>query len=165
MPRVFAGLSVGNLLVLAATMALGFLTGAVDSSYHIALGVFSLLLTCLIQVLAFTYLAVTFKMMVQAIHLGQFSIDPLMQAKYLRKKMASYLGAVFAGIVLVAATGAMNWRKGSGYWFHWMTGISLFMVLLYLLVLEFQLIAHNVVLVDAVMRRYANRTGVARRTS
>ena len=165
MPRVFAGLAVGNLLVLAATTVLGFLAGAVDSAHHLALGIFSLLLTCLIQVLAFTYLTVTFKMMTQAIHIGQFPTDPLIQAKSLKKKMARCLGAVFTGILLVTATGAMNWRDGSNDWFHLVTGVSLVVMLLFVSIQEFTIMVRNAALVDAVMRRYAHRASVARRKS
>jgi len=157
MPRVFSGLACGNVLVVAATAFLGLLGGAGLQSYHVALAVFALILTCLVQVLAFTYLTVTFKLMGQAIHIGQSSLEPLLQAKQLKKRMTHCLALSISTILVATASGAASWRAGAGVWLHLAAGLALPIVIPYLLYVEHTLVTRNSSLVGSVMRAYAAR--------
>lgn len=154
MPRVFAGVATANVLLVAATTLLGLSAPAISNSYHVALAVFTLILTCLVQVLGFTYLTVTFKLMAQAVHLGKLPMDHLLHAKSLKKRMARCLAAVITAVLITTASGADSWRAGAGGWLHLSLGLAAPLLLPYLLFTEFNLIARNASLVATVMRQY-----------
>jgi len=74
MPHVFASLAVANLALFALSAAFALSSAASARDRHILLAVFSLLLSCFIQVLVFTYLTITGKVIAQAVHLAR--LDP-----------------------------------------------------------------------------------------
>lgn len=158
MPRVYAALATANILLVAATTMLGLVSPAIANSYHVALAVFTLILTCLVQVLGFTYLTVTLKLMGQAVHLGKLPLDHLLAAKALKRRMTHCLAAAIATVLISTATGADSWRAGAGGWLHLALGLIFPLWLPYLLYVEFTLIARNAALVAAVMRQYTSRT-------
>lgn len=157
MPRVFLGLAIGNVLVVAATAFLGLLGSAGLRNHHIAIAIFALILTCLVQVLAFTYFTVTFKLMGQAVHIGKSALDPLQQAKRLKLQMTRCLGLVVGAVLVATASGASSWREGAGAAMHLVTGLVLPILVTYVLSIEYSLIARNTVLVGAVMHHFESQ--------
>jgi len=158
MPRVFAPLATANILLVAANTLLGLSAPAIPNSYHVALAIFTLILTCLIQVLWFTYLTITFKLMGQAVHIGKLPLEHLLAAKEIKRRMTHCLAVAVGTVLLTTATGADSWRAGVGGCVHLLLGLIFLLLLPYLLFTEFTLIARNAALVAAVMGQYTSRT-------
>ncbi|MBI4717433.1 MAG: hypothetical protein HY763_06490 [Planctomycetes bacterium] len=118
MPRTFLCLVSGNLIVVVGAGVLGFLAPDLGRERHIALAMFALLVSCLIQVVTFTYFSVGGKMLAQALHLGHLELTPLMEAKDLKRSAMRSLAVVFAAVVIVTATGAAHWRSSSSANLH-----------------------------------------------
>lgn len=157
MPRTFACLALANLLVLVGTAAVGIARLDPGGERHVALAVFTLLVSCLIQVVTFTYFVVTGKMLAQALHLGGMDLAPLDEAKRLKRNAMRWLAAVVVGIILVTATGATHWReRGLSTWHFGVAGVML-LVHASALFGQFQLVARNAALVERVLREYAVR--------
>lgn len=159
MPGVFVGLGAGNVLLAAGTTMLGWLAPAVAESYHVVAAVITLIFTCLVQVLAFTYLTVTFKLMAQAVHVGKMSMELLEHAKSLKQRLTRCLAVVVAGVVVTTASGAHSWSTGTGGgWPHLACGLTFPVLLIAVLVVEFGVIGANSALCAGVMKEYAQRS-------
>ena len=158
MPRIFAAFVTGHLLVLVAVAGLGLLDPAPDPTRHIALAVFVLLLSCLLQVAVFMYLTVTGKIIVQAVHLGGLDLAPVYEAKRLKQRFTRILAAVVASIVLVTATGAYQWREGVSSYVHFPAASVFLLVHFVAAYLEFVLICINKALVSRVLSTYTPRS-------
>ncbi|MFQ5414922.1 MAG: hypothetical protein ACE5E6_10735 [Phycisphaerae bacterium] len=102
-------LAVGVLIVLLGAAASGPLGGA-WTSRHVALALFALLLSASVQVVIFTYLTVSAKVIHQTVALGRLPHRPLDDVRRLKRSMTHCLGAVVASLVLAAATGGATWR-------------------------------------------------------
>lgn len=143
---IFVGLIAANLLLFAIAGALGiwFFTDAnVGVDRHVLLSVLALLLSCLIQVAAFTYLTVTGKVLSQAIHLGSLPLAHLDAAKSIKRKFTGCLGLCFSTIVLVTATGAAAWRGGKPSAWHWLAAALTVVVHLWVWFRQYFLLKHN----------------------
>ncbi len=155
MPRVFVWLVIGNLIVLAATAALGIARERVQADVHVALAVFSLLVSCFVQVAAFMYVNVTAKAMIQAIHLGKLDTAPLPGLRRTKRSMVHALVMVVLGVVAVTATGAVHWQSGDLLVWHWAAAGVLFRLLLAAFFREYSLIVEHSAQVSQVMSLYA----------
>lgn len=155
MPRVFACLAVSELFVLLGVAVLGLMGEPRHTDRHIVLAVFALLLSCLIQVIVFTYLTVTGKMMAQAVHLAHFSLEPLSEAKRYKRAATWSMAALLATIVAVTITGAQAWRIGkSGFW-HLGAAIATIVAHALVYYRQHALVRHNAELLDRLLQRYA----------
>lgn len=115
MARVFSSLAVAQLIMFAATAAIGLFGSGRHTSRHMLLAVFALLLSCLTQVALFTYFTVTGKMVVQAVHLGRLERSPLAMVKSLKRSATYCLALTFFSVLAVVITGATSLRStGSG---------------------------------------------------
>ena len=94
MPRVFLSLCAANLICFIGAATAGIFISHFGQDRHILLAVFGLLLSCAIQVLAFTYFTVSGKVIVQAVHLGGLEPHPLMRVKAFKRSMTHWLGLV-----------------------------------------------------------------------
>lgn len=127
MPQVFACLAIANILLLTATGAMGLFAERFSTDRHVLLAVLTLLISCLIQVVAFTYLTVTGKMVGQAVHIARLEPEILTSVKTLKRKLTHALAVVFLSIVLVTASGASSWRSGAAtLWHDLASGVSFF---------------------------------------
>ena len=155
MPRVFVCLVIGNLIVLAATAALGIFQERAQADAHVALAVFSLLVSCFVQVAAFMYVNVTAKAMTQAIHLGKLDASPLPALRRTKRSMVHALAIVILGVVAVTATGAVHWQGGDLLAWHWAAAGVLFLSHLAALFREYSLIVEHSAQMAQVMSAYA----------
>ena len=105
MPRVFACLAIANLLLLMASGAVGIFAARWGVDRHVLLSVLTLLFSCFVQVVAFTYLTVTGKMIGQAVHLAGLDASILQTAKSYKRAVTRCLAGVFGAVVFVTATG------------------------------------------------------------
>lgn len=154
MVRVFAGLALSNILLLVGSAAVGLVRPGGSPDRHILLAVITLIFTCFLQVLLFTYLTVTGKVITQMVHLADLDRGSIREVKRYKKAMTRQLGSVVVGVVLIAGSGGALWRGGTGSAWHVGAGAST--ILLYLLVVyrQFNLIVLNTQLVDKVGRTY-----------
>ena len=118
MPRVFACLAIANVLLLIASGGMGFFAPKLGVERHVLLSVLALLFSCFVQIVAFTYLTVTGKMIGQAVHLGRLDTSILATAKTYKRGVTRCLAVVFAAVIFVTATGAVGWRSGGATVWH-----------------------------------------------
>lgn len=110
MPRIFVGVAIGNVVVLLAAGLTGPLAPDSEPERHVALAVFSLLLSCLLQVGVLTYFSVAGKLIAQALHLAHLDMSVLADVRRLKRSTTHMLGLVLVCVVFVTATGAVAWR-------------------------------------------------------
>lgn len=154
MPRIFASLAVANLLLFLGAAALAYLDPAPLPDRHVLLAVLSLLLTCLVQVLAFTYLTVTGKVLTQAVYFRRLGTTAVEAAKSIKKRFARCLGLVALLMVLTTATGAAAWRDGNSTSFHLPSLLVFAAGWLLVQVREFGLIVENSRLLERTLAEY-----------
>ncbi len=162
MPRIFLCLSSGQLLVLVGTGVLGLIPGAAAPDRHILLAVFTLLLSCLIQMIVFTYLTVSRKMLAQAVHRGRLGLGPVVAAKRLSGSMIRLVGLLTGAIVVVTATGAHHWRTGQGGGIHFAAAAVIMLAHVYVFYREFGLVCENTALVEQTLHAYRRSTALPR---
>jgi len=111
MPRVFASLAVATLTLFALTAAIAVIDSGSAPDRHVLLAVGTLLMSCFIQAVGFTYLTVTGKVIAQAAHLA--SLDPacLKSVKQYKRSFTHLLALVVVSLVLASATGGAAWRS------------------------------------------------------
>jgi len=154
MPRIFASLAVANLLLFGGAVGLAYLDPAPLPDRHVLLAVMSLLLTCLVQVLAFTYLTVSGKVLTQAVHFRNLGTTAVEAAKSIKKRFARCLGFVALLIVLTTATGAVAWRDGNSTSFHLPSVLVFAAGWLLVQLREFGLIVENSRLLERTLAEY-----------
>jgi hypothetical protein len=157
MPRIFGCLGAANLILLVSTALAGFLDPAPAADRHVLLAVFTLLLTCLVQVLAFTYLIVTGKVLAQAVHLGRLDTAAVNRAKELKRFATRTLACVVVGAVIVTATGAAAWRGGDPHLYHLPASIAFVGVLAWGLFRQYDLVCRNARLLEQTLASYSAR--------
>lgn len=157
MPRIFVAFVTGHLFVVLAVAALGLVDRAAGSTRHVALALFALLLSGLLQTVVFIYLAVTGKIIVQAVHLARFDLTPIYEAKRIKARFMGIMAVVIAVILIITATGAYQWREGVSSYYH-LPAASLFLVVhLASAYLEFGVIRKNEALLARVLDEYGHR--------
>jgi len=157
MPRVFACLAVGELLVLGGAAALGMLAPKVAVPRHVALAVFALLLSCLIQTATFTYFTISGKTMAQAVHLGGLDLACLNDVQRLKRSFTYLLAAVVGAVVVVTATGAMHWQGRGEGWAHLLTAFGALVVHAGGLVRQYLLVGRQSMLLEETLYAYRLR--------
>ncbi|MCZ6709226.1 MAG: hypothetical protein O7B25_02565 [Gammaproteobacteria bacterium] len=154
MPRIFLGLACGLLLVLLAAAGVGLWSPGKRPDPHIILAVFALLLACLIQVIVFTYLTVTGKMVTQVLHLAHADLSPMKTVKSIKREATYLVGLMILGTVPVVATGALTWRTHDGQELHLMLAFVSLACHGFVLFREFDLVTRNSRLVDGVLKQH-----------
>ncbi|MHC4696368.1 MAG: hypothetical protein ACYTFA_06475 [Planctomycetota bacterium] len=160
MPRVFVGLAIGNVVVLLAAAATG--RTALDSTdaRHVLLALFSLLLSCLIQVALMTYLSVAGKIVAQALHLGHLDLAPLADVRRLKRTMTSLIAVVLAGVVFATATGAATWQTEEKSVLHMAAAAVLLAAHLWAFFREYKLVVEMASILERTLWAYdEHRTG------
>ena len=154
MPRVFACLAICNFLLLAATAGAGIFRVGATPDRHVLLAVVSLIVTCFLQVLTFTYFTVTGKMIAQMVHLGRLDTAYLAGVRRYKRRVTRLLAVCMVGAVLSAATGGALWRSGAQPHWHWGAGALLLVGFLFAVYHQFNAIVLNGRLMDEVTQDY-----------
>lgn len=149
MPRIFACLAMGHLLVLIGTGVVGLLRVDPGGAAHMALAVFALILAALIQVATFTYLTVTGKMIMQAANLSGAGVQPVLAVRRLKQRMARWVGLFMLTVVFVTASGAAS--RWSQTQVHLLAAAIFLVVQLIVYYREFALVCENSVLLGRVL--------------
>jgi len=157
MPRIFVCSAIGELIVLIGAGVLAFLRLDPHADRHILLAVFSLILTCLIQVMAFTYLTVTGKTIAQAVHLAALDTGALKDAKRIKQSLARHLALLILAVVFVTASGANVWRVGGGRTMHLAAAFAVLLAHVFVLSRQYALIVANADLLNRTLAEYARR--------
>lgn len=118
MPRFFTSLAIATLTLFVLTATIAMLDSGSEPDRHILLAVGTLLMSCFIQVVGFTYLTVTGKVIAQAAHLANLDSAFLNCAKRYKRTFTRLLALVVLSIVLASATGGAAWRSRTALAFH-----------------------------------------------
>ena len=156
MPRVFSCLAIGLLLVVFGSVALGLGASHFGPDRHVALALFTLVLSCGVQATAFIYLAVVGRMIAQAVHLGGFDTAPIHEAKRLKANWTRWMAIVVVSIVFVTATGAVRWRGGA-VGLHQLAVLCFVVVHMYVLYWQYLVIVREATLVARALEAYTER--------
>ncbi len=154
MPRIFLSLVAANLMLLLGAAALGLFSGELGVDRHIVLAVFTLLLSCLTQVLVFTYFTVSGKVVGQAVHLSDLPGDPLNKVRGFKRAITYRVATVFTSIVAVVATGAAAWRSDSPVVSHPVAAGAAVIVHLWIWLQEYRLIVSHARFLEQTLSRY-----------
>lgn len=155
MPRIFACLAIANLLVVSGAAVFGVAADRVSADRHVLLAVFSLLISCAIQVLVFTYLTVTGKMVSQALHVAHLDLGPLQDVRRLKRKTTLHMALLVVGVVFVAATGGAKWGGGPSNVLHFSAAGVLLLLHPMILFLEYGTVVRNAALVAGALDSYS----------
>lgn len=155
MPHVFASLAVANLVLFALSAAFALGSAASARDRHILLAVFSLLLSCFIQVLVFTYLTVTGKVIAQAVHLARLDPGILSRAKEAKRSFTHCLAIIVAAVVLLSATGGAAWRSERALAVHVPVAIVAVLIHAWLYRKQHHLVRRNAQLLMGTLRAYS----------
>ncbi len=155
MRQVFIGLGASNILLLMGTAMLGLLPERFGGAEpHVILAVLTCMLTCLVQVVVFTFLSVNGRLISQAVHLGALAPTPINTIRQLKRRTGRCLAVMALLLVLAVATGAVHWRSGAYTWPHFLL-VCLFLTAHFpVLLLEWQVICRTRRLVDETMGAY-----------
>lgn len=118
MPRIFACLVIANTVLFGGGVLLGLFANPDTADRHVILAVLTLLLSALIQVLSFMYLAVGGRVARQAAHQAGLGSDVVDRTNAKKRRMTPLIALVIASLIAVVATGATSWRGASSSWFH-----------------------------------------------
>jgi hypothetical protein len=111
--------------------------------------------TCVVQVLLFTYFTVSGKVLAEAVHLGRLDAAPLARIAVRKRSNTRMLGAVIVALVLVTATGASSWRGGEASPWHYAAAGLIVTVLVMAFVRQYALVVENSRELEGVMSEYA----------
>ena len=160
MLKAFAGLAIANLLVLTGTAGLGLVGGSTFADRHIVLAVFSLVLTCLVQVVVFTYFTISGKMMHQAVWLGDADEGRLNNVSVYKRSVSRLLGVIVVAGVLAAATGGIKWGGREDFRFHLLAAFIILTAHAVVLYKQFDLIARNSAMMERIMTDFSAQGGL-----
>jgi hypothetical protein len=155
MPKVFLSLAVSDLLLVVIQAILGLSSGVVAADVHVMLGVLTLLFTCFVQVLVFTYFTVTGKMMSQMVLLRRADTSAILRAKYLKTQVTRRLAALVLAAVFATATGAMQWRGYGPSRLHLAAAALATGAHAWILLRQYSLVVENASIFSAVLRDYS----------
>ncbi len=161
MSRIFLWMAIGQLVVLLGSGVLAAVDRDQPPDRHVLAAVFSLLLSCLIQVVLFTYLTVTGKMIAQAVHLGHLDRAPLTDVRCHKRLVTYLMGAVVGTLVLATATGAHLWGTEQGASLHTMAASLAVIVHAFALYRESRVITANAALFEQTLDLYKERRKAA----
>lgn len=159
MPRVFACLAIANVLLLIASGTVGLFAPRWGVDRHVLLAVLTLLFSCFVQVVTFTYLTVTGKMVGQAVHLAGLDASILSSIKVYKRRMTRCLALVFGAMILVTASGAAGWRIGSATIWHQVAAGVVLVVHWGAFVREYEIVFLNSRLVERALAEYEKARG------
>jgi hypothetical protein len=153
---LFLGLTLVNLLALAAAAALGYAAraGHAAGSSHVLAGALAALVGCGVHCVVFTYFAATAKWVQHAIAVKH--LDPLLARPTRSFKAQAFPAALLAMAstfaAAVAGAGADNFRGDWPAWHH-VLAVATFAVNILAAVVEYRAIARNGRLIDDVLAR------------
>lgn len=155
MRTAFAWLVVCNGLILLGTAGVGLWASTSTVELHILLAVFTLVVTCGIEAVYFTYFVVTGKLIVQAVSLGGMDTGPLERSGALKRSAARWLAITFAAMLTMTATGAIHWAKTIHVAWHWLAVGAGLVGLLVAFYRQYDLLVQSELLLHETMTRYA----------
>jgi len=156
MPRIFASLAIATLTLFALTATIALTDGGSAPDRHILLAVGTLLISCFIQAVGFTYLTVTGKVIAQAAHFA--SLDPACQAcvKQYKRSFTRQLAIAIASIVLASATGGAAWRSRDALAVHVSAAMIAAIIQVWVFRRQYHVILRNADLLESTLMAYSS---------
>jgi len=156
MPRVFASLAIATLTLIFLTATIALLDNGSAPDRHILLAVGTLLMSCFIQVVGFTYLTVTGKVLAQAAHLANLDPACLTSAKRYKRSFTRHLALVVLSIVLASATGGAAWRSLEAFAVHVPAAMIAALAHVWVYRAQYRVLRRNADLVETTLKEYSN---------
>lgn len=155
MPRIFASLAIATLTLFALTAAVAILDNGSTPDRHVLLGIGTLLLSCFVQVLGFTYLTVTGKVIAQAANLSK--IDPACQARVrqYKRSFTRQLALAIVCVVLASATGGALWRSRDALEVHYAAAMVAALAHAWVYRRQYHVLRSNADLVETTVKAYS----------
>jgi hypothetical protein len=154
MPAVYGALVIGDLILLLAAAGWGMFTRGGPADRHVLLAVLGLLLCCLIQVVAFTYLTVTGKWIAQAVHLGRLGDEPIREAQGYKRSATRQVGVMITAMLPVVVTGAIHWREQDPSEWHLLAAAAVLVAYGMVSMKQYDVVVRNGSLVERTMKAY-----------
>ncbi|NOT02807.1 MAG: hypothetical protein HOP29_19585 [Phycisphaerales bacterium] len=155
MPRIFASLAVGDLIVLSAAAVFGLLVdGERVYPQHFGLALFAALLTVLIHAIVVTYFAAGGRMISQAVFIGGLDREPLARLRAGKTTAIRWVAAGVGGIILVVCVGATAARDGAWAWPHFASALAAIIANAMAFHFQYEAVAGQSRLMDEVFREY-----------
>ncbi|MFQ5592385.1 MAG: hypothetical protein ACE5HE_14590 [Phycisphaerae bacterium] len=147
-------MATGNLVVLLGTGVVGYAAPGGGHQRHVALAVFALLLTCLIQAAVLTYLSIAGKVIAQAVHLARLDLSILKDVAHLKRSTTTIMALVTIAVVLVTATGADLWGGAGRPLFHVSVSVLLLAVHAGSFARQYRIVVQTASLLERVLDEY-----------
>ena len=157
MPRIFASLAIATLTLFALTAAFALLNTGLTPDRHILLGIGTLLLCCFNQVVGFTYLTVTGKVIAQAAHLANLDPACLASARQYKRTFTRLLAVAIVSLVFASATGGAAWRSRDVLAFHLLAAMIAALIHVWVYGWQIQVLRRNADLVERTVKAYSLR--------
>lgn len=157
---LFVGITLVNLIALAATCALGYAVHAGHDlgPYHQLAGVLATLACCATHCIVFTYFIATAKWLQHAIAVKQ--LDPALAEPTRSFKKQAFPAALIAMTTtfLAAVSGAITFSYRIAPITHHAIALAALVINLLVALVEYRAISHNGRLIDDVLRRIGSST-------
>lgn len=155
MPRIFASLAIATLILFALTAAFAFLDSGPAPDRHVLLAVGTLLMSCFIQIVGFTYLTVTGKVIAQAAHLANLDPACLISVKNYKRSFTHCLALAIMGVVLASATGGAAWRTPDALAVHLPAAMIVATIHVWVYRRQYHVLRHNNQLVEVTLKAFS----------
>jgi len=156
MPRTFASLAIATLTLFAIAAAVALIDSDSAPDRHVLLGIGALLLSCLVQVISFTYLTVTGKVIVQAAHLAKLDPACLARVKQYKRSFSRHLGLAVISAVLASASGGAAWRSHDALSVHIPAAVLAAIIHSWIYWRQHRILRCNADLVEATLKAYSS---------
>ena len=155
MPRIFASLAIATLTLFALTAAIALTDSGSAPDRHVLLAVGTLLISCFFQVVGFTYLTVTGKVIAQAAHFA--SLDPacLVSVKQYKRSFTRHLALAIGSVVLASATGGAAWRSRDALAVHIPAAMIAAIIHVWVYRRQYHVLLRNAQLVETTLKAYS----------
>lgn len=163
MPRVFASLAIGDLIVLSGAIVIGFaVEGDRFYAQHFGLAIFATLLTVFIHAVVVTYFAAGGRMISQAVFIGRLDRAPLERLRSGKSRAVRCVALGVTGLLPAVAGGAAAARDAGWAWFHFASALTAIMTNAAAFFHQFQAIAEQSRLMNDVLLEYERRQSTTR---
>jgi len=155
MPRIFASLAIATLTLFATAAGIALIDAGSAPDRHILLGIGALLLSSFIQVVGFTYLTVTGKVIAQAANLATLDPGCLSSVKQYKRSFTRQLALAVVSMVFASATGGASWRSRDALAFHFPAAMIATILHVWVYRRQYHVVRRNADLVESTLSAYA----------
>ena len=157
MLRIFASLAIATLTLFAFTAAIAVIDNGSAPDRHVLLGICTLLLSCFVQVLGFTYLTITGKVIGQAANLANIDLTCQAKVKQYKRSFTRQLALAIVCVVLASATGGASLRSRDALAVHYVAAMIAALAHVWVYRRQSLILRRNAELVETTIKAYTSR--------